>query len=129
MDWLNILNELFNVCIVPLLGLATAMLIRFVNQKVKEGKSKTNSEIAIKYLDLLERTVVDCVRATNQTYVNALKEKNAFDGDAQKQALTQTTEAILAVLSDDAKDYLANITSDLETLVKEKIESTIDSMK
>ena len=105
------------------------MLIRFINQKVKEGKSKTNSEIAIKYLDLLERTVVDCVRATNQTYVNALKEKNAFDGDAQKQALTQTTEAILAVLSDDAKDYLANITSDLETLVKEKIESTIDSMK
>ena len=84
MDWLNILDQVFDVCLIPLLGLATTALIFFVKQKIAESKAKTDSEMAIKYLDLLETTIVDCVKATNQTYVNALKDKNAFDGEAQK---------------------------------------------
>lgn len=129
MDWLNILDQVFDVCLIPLLGLATSILIVYVKAKIAEGKEKTNSELADKYLGLLEITVIDCIRATNQTYVNALKDKNAFDAEAQKQALAQTTDAVLAILSEDAKEYLAHFVGDLDVLIKEKIEANIETVK
>lgn len=129
MDWLNILDQVFDVCLIPLLGLATTALIFFVKQKIAESKAKTDSEMADKYLDLLETTIVDCIKATNQTYVNALKDKNAFDGEAQKQALKLTIDAVLKILSDDAKEYLTHLVGDLDVIIKEKIEANIERVK
>jgi hypothetical protein len=129
MDWLHLLDRIFDVCLIPLLGLATAIAIDFVKKKIAEGKAKTESEIAEKYLSMLEVTVVDCIRATNQTYVNALKDKNAFDGEAQKEALQQTTDAVLAILSSEAKVYLTHFVGDLDTLIKKKIEANIELVK
>lgn len=129
MDWLNILDQVFDVCLIPLLGLATTALIFFVKQKIAESKAKTDSEMANKYLSLLETTIVDCIRATNQTYVNALKDKNAFDGEAQKEALKLTIDAVLKILSDDAKEYLTHLVGDLDEIIKEKIEANIEKVK
>lgn len=129
MDWLNILNQIFDVCLIPLLGLATSALIVFVKQKITEGKTKLNNEMATRYLDLLEVTVIDCIRATNQTYVNALKDKNAFDAEAQKEALALTTAAVQAILSEEAKNCLNLFVGDIEVLIKEKIEANIDLVK
>lgn len=129
MDWLNILNQIFDVCLIPLLGLATSALIVFVKQKITEGKTRLNNEMATKYLDLLEATVIDCIRATNQTYVNALKDKNAFDAVAQKEALALTTAAVQTILSEEAKNCLNLFVGDIEVLIKEKIEANIDLVK
>ena len=129
MDWLNILNQIFDVCLIPLLGLATSALIVFVKQKITEGKTKLNNEMATKYLDLLEVTVIDCIRATNQTYVNALKDKNAFDAEAQKEALALTTAAVQTILSEEAKNCLNLFVGDIEVLIRAKIEANIDLVK
>ena len=96
---------------------------------MSDAKEKTGSEIAGKYLTMLEATIVDCIRATNQTYVNALKDKNAFDADAQKEALRMTTDAVMKILSDDAKDYLKHFVGDLGEIIREKIEANIDQVK
>ena len=129
MDWLNILNQIFDVCLIPLLGLATAALIFFVKQKIAESQEKTNSDLADKYLGLLEKTIIDCIKATNQTYVNALKDKQAFDGEAQKEALRLTTDAVLKILSEEAKKYLTHFVGDLDEIIKEKIEANIEEVK
>lgn len=129
MDWLNILNQIFDVCLIPLLGVATSALIVFIKQKITEGKTKLNNEMATKYLDLLEVTVIDCIRATNQTYVNALKDKNAFDAEAQKEALALTTAAVQTILSEEAKNCLNLFVGDIEVLIREKIEANIDLVK
>ena len=129
MDWINILNQVFELCIVPLLAIATKVLIDFINTKIEEGKRKTDSELAIKYLSLLNDTVCDCVQATNQTYVEALKNKNAFNAEAQKQALQRTVDAVKLVLSEEAKTYLSHFVGDLDILIKEKIEANIAALK
>lgn len=129
MDWLNILDQVFDVCLIPLLGLATSVLIMFVQQKIAESKEKTNSELADKYLGLLEATIVDCIKATNQTYVNALKGKNTFDAVAQKEALALTTDAVMAILSAEAKEYLSHFVGDLDKFIQEKIEANIKSVQ
>ena len=125
MDWINILDQVFDVCLIPLLGIITAALIQFINQQMAESKAKSDNEIAVKYLSLLELTVIDCISATNQTYVNALKDQNAFDAEAQKNALDLTTQAVLNILSADAKKYITDFVGDLDVFVKEKIEANI----
>lgn len=74
---------------------------------------------------MLRDTIVDCVVATNQTYVDALKDKNAFDEDAQREAFKRTSEAVLNILSADAKDYLTAIVGDLSVLIDKMIEAQV----
>jgi hypothetical protein len=129
MDWLELLDQIFDVCIIPLLGIATTALIIFIKRKIAEGQAKTDSEITAKYLGLLEQTVIDCIKATNQTYVNALKDKNAFTAEAQKEALALTTKAVVDILSDEAKTYLTHFVGDLDKFIAEKIEANIENTK
>jgi ABC-type transport system involved in cytochrome bd biosynthesis fused ATPase/permease subunit len=129
MDWMNILNQIFDLCIVPLLGLATAVFIAFIKQKMNESKEKVDNELADKYLGMLEMTIIDCVKATNQTYVEALKDKKAFDTEAQKHAFELTKNAVIKILSNEAKIYLAHALGDLDAIIDEKIEATIKDVK
>jgi hypothetical protein len=82
-----------------------------------------------KYLGILETTVVNCVVTTNQTYVDALKDKNAFDAAAQKEAFSMTYEAVMASLTDDVKAGLSEVAMDLPTFVKQLIERTVANEK
>lgn len=129
MDWLSILDQVFDVCLIPLLGIATSVVIMLIKQKIAESKAKSDSEITVKYLSLLEQTVIDCINATNQTYVNALKDKNAFDAEAQKEALARTTAAVKDILSEDAKTYITHFIDDLDVFIQEKIEANIKTVK
>lgn len=129
MDWMNILDQIFDLCIIPLLALATTVFISFVKQKMAESKERANTELMTKYLNMLEITIVDCVKATNQTYVETLKDQNAFDVEAQKHAFELTKSAVVQILSDEAKNYLTHAFGDLNTIINEKIEATIKDVK
>jgi hypothetical protein len=129
MDWMSILDQVFDLCIVPLLGLATTVLVAFVKQKMAESRERIDNDLVNKYLGMLEMTIVDCVKATNQTYVDALKDKNVFDAEAQKHAFELTKNAVIKILSDDAKIYLSHALGDLDAIIDEKIEATIKDVK
>jgi hypothetical protein len=78
-----------------------------------------------KYLDMVEKTVTNCVMTTNQTYVDSLKQEGKFDADAQKIAFDKTLDAVLAILSEDAKLYLTQIFGDLNVYLTNLIESQV----
>ena len=82
-----------------------------------------SNELYRKYIDLLQDTIVRCVIATNQTYVENLKNKNAFDKEAQEEAFKMTYDAVMVILTDDAKDYLNNAVGDLQLYVTKLIEA------
>lgn len=123
------LQQIFNLAIVPLLGLTMAYLISLVKTKKKVLYAETDSELVQKYLDMLEETIIDCVIATNQTYVNALKDKNAFTVEAQKEAFQKTYDAVMAILTEDAKEYLTSAVGDLQVYITNKIEATVAQEK
>lgn len=129
MDTVTLLNQIFSLCIVPLLGVLTAFLIQFINVKKAELIAKTDNELAAKYLDMLATTIETCVIATNQTYVDALKDKNAFDGEAQKEAFNITYNAVTEILSAEAKTYLSSIVGDLQKYITEQIEAAVNINK
>ena len=129
MNWLNLLYEILEVCIIPLLGLLTVYAVKFIKIKSDEISKKANNETASKYIDLLANTISDCVIATNQTYVEALKKENAFTAEAQKEAFQLTYDAVMSVLSDDAKVYLTSIYGDLTAYITTKIEAEVNLTK
>ena len=129
MDWTEILQNLFIVVIIPLLGLITKYMVQFFMVKNEEIKATTDNEIFKKYFDMLNKTITNCVIATNQTYVDALKDKNAFTAEAQKEALQKTYNAIMAILSEDAKDYLTNATGDLQGYIMNLREAQVKENK
>jgi hypothetical protein len=129
MDWLELLGQIFNVCIVPLLGLLTTFLVTFLKSKIAQVQATTKNELLNKYLSILETTVVNCVSTTNQTYVDALKDKNAFDAAAQKEAFSITFNAVMASLTDDVKAGMSEVTTDLPTFVTQLIENTVANKK
>ena len=129
MNYMEMLQKIFEVCIIPLLGILTTYLVLFIKQKSKELQETTDNELYKKYIELLQDTIVRCVIATNQTYVEALKDKNAFDKEAQEHAFKMTYDAVMAILTDDAKVYLSNVFGDLEIYITKLIEAEVNVNK
>ena len=129
MEWLPLLYQLLEVCIIPLIGLLTAYVIKYINTKSAEVQAKVDNDTADKYIAMLTETITACVTATTQTYVEALKKQNAFTEEAQKEAFNLTFNAVMAVLTEDAKAYLTEAYGDLTTYITTKIEAEVKAQK
>lgn len=124
--WIKIILE---TCLIPLLPVLTGFLIAFLKNKSQELKEKTKNETAKKYIDLLDKTIEDCVRATTQTYVEALKKENAFTKEAQQKAFADTYNSVIKILSEDCLEYLTTAYKDLEQFIANKIEAEVQLQK
>ena len=125
MNWNEVLQFVYTMVLFPLITIGGIYLICFFSTKIKEMKDKTNSELAHKYLDMLDGTITNTVLATTQTYVEALKKEGKFDADAQKVAFQKTYDAVMAVLTEEAKKYITTAVGDIEIYVTNKIESEV----
>lgn len=122
---MELLQQLFELVLFPLMGIGTVYLIALISNKIKQIKQNTDNDLLDKYLSMLENTITDCVIATTQTYVDSLKKQGAFDADAQKVAFTKTYTNVMKILTEDAKEYLEQALGDLESYVYNKIESEV----
>lgn len=129
MTWETIAPQLFTLVIFPLIGILTVVLIAFLSAKKKQIKENTDNELLHKYIDMLDKTIVECVLTTTQTYVESLKKQGAFDAEAQKKAFEETYSNVMLILSTDAVEYLQEAMGDLQTYVFNKIESTVLTSK
>lgn len=125
----ELIASIFQVCILPLLGILTTFFVKWVNAKSAEIKTKIDDATLEKYLTMLTETISDCVIATNQTYVESLKQQGKFDAEAQKEAFLLTSNAVIEILSDDAKIYLTAAVGDLNTYITKKIEAEVNINK
>lgn len=130
MEFLNeLVPMLFQICLFPLLGILTKYVIALISEKIGAITEEKNDVLFTKYMTMLQETVTDCVLATNQTYVDSLKAEGKFDLEAQKIAFQKTYNAVMAILSDDAKQYLISAIGDLDKFVTDKIEAQVVAVK
>lgn len=129
MEWLELLADIFEVCIIPLLGVLTAYVVKYIQVKSNEITAKSENELIDKYTKMLADTITACVKATNQTYVDALKKQDKFDMEAQKNAFDMTLNSVLDILNADAKEYLSEAFGDLNTYITQQIEASVNVNK
>lgn len=129
MEWMSLLTEIIEICVIPLLGVLVTYLVKFINAKSQEIADKSESELVDKYILMLGETISTCVIATKQTYVETLKKDKIFDAEAQKQALQMTLDAVMNILTDEAKEYLTEAYGDLNAYILQKIEAEVNMTK
>ena len=87
----TILLSALGIIITTLVTWGTERLIALINSKLKNTKYA-------KYLTDAVGIVSRAVKTTYQTYVEALKDKNAFTGEAQLEALNKAKDIAMAQL-------------------------------
>jgi hypothetical protein len=129
MNWTELISSIFQVCLIPLLGILTKYLVTFISMKAEEMKQKTSNETAQKYISMASETIMACVLATNQTYVESLKAQGKFDKEAQEVAFNKTLEAVLLLMNDEVKDYITEVFGDLNAYLTTQIEAAVNGTK
>ena len=129
MNWTEVLEQIFELLVYPVVSLTGIYLTYLISVKIKELKQKTANDTAKKYLDMLNDTISSAVLATTQTYVESLKKQGKFDAEAQKMAFKQTYNAVMSVLTTDAVKYLTESVGDLEIYITNKIEADVKLCK
>lgn len=128
-DYLELLQQIFEVCVIPLLGILTTFLVKYLQSKIGEVQQTTSDKILEKYLTMLSSTITTCVISTNQTYVDSLKAQGKFDLEAQQVAFQMTYEAVISILGDEAVKYLTEALGDLEQYITKEIEANVNTQK
>ena len=126
---MEMLQQIFELCIVPLLGILTTYLVKIIRKKSAEIDSKITDEKTSKYVKMLTSTITECVISTNQTYVDSLKGQNVFDKEAQEKAFEMTYNKVMNILTEEAEEYLAEVYGDLDIYITSEIESEVNFFK
>lgn len=122
MDWTSIVVPVAVAAATALVSWGLTLLTALIKSKVK-------NETAQQYLTDALDIVNNSVKATYQTYVQALKESGSFDKDAQLAALEKAKYSILSQLSEGAKEYISGAFGDVNKWIETKIESCLYDLK
>ena len=128
-ETIELLGKIFELCIIPLLSILVPFVIQWIRTKSAALVASADNDLSKKYIAMLTDTVTNAVIAVKQTYVDALKGKNAFTAEAQKEAFTMAYTAVLNNLTDEAKVYLNEAYGDLESYIKVLIEAKVHENK
>ena len=119
---INIISVVVTSIVLPLISIAGAKLIQFINSKIKNNK-------AADLLTTATTIVINAVRSVFQTYVEALKKEGSFNKDAQIIALNKAKDIALTQMKDEVKNYLVTTYGSLESWLDTNIEATINILK
>ena len=119
---INIISVVVTSIVLPLISIAGAKLIQFINSKIKNNK-------AADLLTTATTIVINAVRSVFQTYVEALKKEGSFNKDAQIIALNKAKDIALTQMTDEVKEYLVATYESLDSWLDTNIEATINILK
>lgn len=102
---------------VYLSNLSKEKIAKIENIKFREASSKL--------LDIIAK----CVGATNQTFVNRLKETGGFDKTEQEEAWNDTKASIEKILDNESKEILGKAYGDLNDYINQTLEDEVKRQK
>lgn len=114
---------------VALAYVVSGYLIKYISAKTVEIDNTIKNENASNIIREAEKAIVSAVDYTSQTFVDALKEANAFDIEKQKEALDKALKKSLKMMSGTTIDFLKNTYGDVNEWITTRIEETIKQNK
>ena len=119
------MENLGNILIPLLITIITICICTMTSKIAKNAaESAPNKYSGIIYA--LENIVNKAVITTNQTFVNELKKQGKFDKKAMEEAYNKTFNSIVASLSQSFFEYIDKENVDIDTLLKNMIETSVD---
>jgi hypothetical protein len=118
----TLLLGILGTILTSLAAWAVERLIAFLNSRIKNTK-------ALQFLTEAILIVDNSVKATYQTYVQALKDENMFTVDAQKEALSKALNQAQSQMSTEMKSHLTENFGDLTAWITSQIEAALYDLK
>ena len=119
------MENLGNILIPLLITIITICICTMTSKVAKDATRLAPS----KYSEIiygLENIVSKAVITTNQTFVNELKKQGRFDKEAMEVAYNKTFNSIVASLSQSFFEYIDKEAIDIDTLLKNMIETSVN---
>ncbi len=123
------LQDIFFTCLLPLLGILCTYGIAFMRKKVKELQDNVDNKMFSKYSDMLMGIVETCVIATNQTYVDELREQGHFGPEEHDIAYHKTFDAIKELMSEEMTTVLNEVYKDIDFYISQLIQEQVNVIK
>ena len=112
--------------LIPLLVTVITICICVMTSKVAKDAARTAPSKYSEIIYGLENIVSKAVITTNQTFVNELKKQGKFDKAAMQEAYKRTYESIIASLSQSFFEYIDKEAVDIDALLKNMIETSVN---
>ena len=112
--------------LIPLLVTIITICICMITSKIAKDAARTAPSKYSEIIYGLENIVSKAVITTNQTFVNELKKQGKFDKEAMQEAYRRTYESIISSLSQSFFEYLDEETIDIDALLKNMIETSVN---
>ena len=126
MSWQQILiNIAITLAAALLTALGSWVLVKVKNLVATKIKNTKTQALLLGAVDV----VASVVKATYQTYVQAIKGTEAWTQEAQKNALQQALHNAQVQLSTETKDYIQANFGDVGAWVQNQIEATLYDLK
>lgn len=119
----NVLLNILNVLIIPLLPVATAFLMAYIRKKTAELEIKSKNLQLLRYFDIFENAITSSVAAVNQIYVDEILKSKGFLSEAErKQAFELTKSNVIKIMGDAGLKVLSQLSKDSEAFLDSRIE-------
>ena len=112
--------------LIPLLITIITICICTMTSKVAKNAAESAPSKYSGIIYALENIVNKAVITTNQTFVNELKKQGKFDKEAMEEAYNKTFNSIVASLSQSFFEYIDKENVDIDALLKNMIETSVD---
>ena len=112
--------------LIPLLITVITICICTMTSKIAKNAAESAPNKYSGIIYALENIVNKAVITTNQTFVNELKKQGKFDKEAMQEAYRRTYESIVASLSQSFFEYIDEETIDIDMLLKNMIETSVN---
>ena len=119
------LKELFFAVITAAVPVLTAYIVVLIRKVGENAAANTESIQAKTYIMEAAEAIAAAVAATNQTYVDALKNAGKFDAEAQKQAAQKALAACLQSISPAAQEFIERAYGDIREYLTTRIEAEV----
>ena len=125
----ELLMTIIQAVIIPAIPIVVTYLVKLLKAKTEQTATKISNELVRQYLQEAIDAVLQAVTYTAQTYVDSLKKQGKFDAEAQKIAFNTAKDIALQLLTEDAKNLIADLYGDLTVWLDTKIEQTVKEQK
>lgn len=122
MNWESILTEVILSIVGLVISGLGALMTYWISKLIKDDKLK-------KIVNELNEVVKKAVLEVYQTYVEELKDKEIFNREAQKIALSRALKIIETNSTQEVKEWLKTNVSDVQGYLKSLIEAQIALLK
>ena len=112
--------------LIPLLITIITVCICTITSKIAKNAAESAPSKYSEIIYALENIVNKAVITTNQTFVNELKKQGKFDKEAMEKAYNKTFNSIIASLSQSFFEYIDKETIDIDALLKNMIETSVN---